>query len=182
MKLLTKMSDKIMPSANKNNNDAMQDIKSIYQIHINSLQGEPLLLDRFEGKHMLFVNVASKCGFTGQYKGLQELYDIYKDRLEIIGVPCNQFGSQEPGNADSIKSFCERNYGVSFTMTEKIKVKGAQQHPMYTWLTHKKHNQIKSSSVKWNFQKYLVNQKGELVDVFYSITKPTSSKITKHLK
>ena len=155
---------------------------SIYDIKINSLQGKPINLKDFEGKHILFVNVASKCGFTPQYKGLEELHQKYKDKLAVIGVPCNQFGSQEPGSSEEIQEFCEVNYGVSFLITEKIDVKGQNQHPLYSWLTNKDFNSKKSSSVKWNFQKYLVDNNGKLIDYYFSITKPTSSKITKHLK
>jgi glutathione peroxidase len=101
--------------------------------------------------------------------------------LVIIGLPCNQFGGQEPGSSDEIKNFCTVNFGVSFLMTEKINVKGTDQHPLYKWLTTRKQNGVKSSTVKWNFQKYLVDDQGKFVDVFYSMTKPTSTKITKLL-
>jgi glutathione peroxidase len=155
---------------------------SFYDIKIDSLQGKPIDLRTYKNKYLLFVNVASKCGFTPQYKELEELYNTYKDHLIVVGVPCNQFGKQEPGNSDEIQEFCEVNYGVSFLITEKIDVKGANQHPLYTWLTSKKLNDKKSSSVKWNFQKYLVSPEGKLIDYYFSITKPLSSKITKHLK
>jgi glutathione peroxidase len=155
---------------------------NIYDIEINSLQNNPISFSDFEGKYILFVNVASKCGFTPQYKGLEELHETYKDALVVVGVPCNQFGKQEPGNNDEIQEFCQVNYGVSFLITEKIEVKGDDQHPLYNWLTSKKLNNKKSSSVKWNFQKYLVSPEGELIDYYFSITKPLSSKITKHLK
>jgi glutathione peroxidase len=156
--------------------------QSIYGIKINSLQGKPINLSDFKNKKILFVNVASKCGFTPQYKQLQQLHEIYKENLVIIGVPCNQFGKQEPGNSDDIQEFCEINYGVSFLITEKIDVKGNGQHPLYQWLTKKSINGKQNSSVKWNFQKYLVDENGAFLDYFYSITKPTSSRITTHLK
>ena len=155
---------------------------SLYNIEINSLDGNPIKLNDYKGKYILFVNVASECGFTGQYADLQKLYDTYQDKLMVIGVPCNQFGSQEPGSADQIQSFCSKNYGVTFLMTEKIDVKGKEQHPLYNWLTSRELNNKKSSSVKWNFQKYLVSPEGKLIDYYYSITTPMSSKITKHLK
>ncbi|WP_026776984.1 glutathione peroxidase [Polaribacter sp. Hel_I_88] len=155
---------------------------NIYDIKINSLQGKPIDLSAYKNKFILFVNVASKCGFTPQYKGLEELYQTYKDNLVVIGVPCNQFGSQEPGSSDEIEEFCEVNYGVSFLITEKVDVKGTSQHPLFSWLTNKDYNGTKSSSVKWNFQKYLVDKDGKLIDYYFSITKPLSSKITKHLK
>ncbi|MBU3012810.1 glutathione peroxidase [Polaribacter vadi] len=154
----------------------------IYNIEINSLQNNPIQLSNFKGKYILFINVASKCGFTPQYKELEKLHQTYKDKLVVIGVPCNQFGSQEPGSSEEIQEFCQVNYGVSFLITEKIDVKGINQHPLYSWLTKKDFNDKKSSSVKWNFQKYLVSPEGKLIDYYFSITKPLSSKITKHLK
>jgi len=166
----------------KSNTENMKEASSIYDIKINSLQNKPIDLSEFKGKQILFVNVASKCGFTPQYKQLQELNDAYKDTLQIIGVPCNQFGKQEPGNAKDIETFCEVNYGVSFLITEKVDVKGSNKHPLYKWLTTKTNNGVSNSSVKWNFQKYLVNPEGKLVDYYYSTTSPTSKKITKHLK
>ena len=152
---------------------------NLYNIKINSLDGSPINLRDFKGQYLLFVNVASECGFTGQYEGLQRLYDNYKGKLMVVGVPCNQFGQQEPGSLQQIKSFCKENYGVSFLMTEKIEVKGKRQHPLYQWLTDKNLNGVKTTSVKWNFQKYIIGKEGEFIDYFYSMTRPTSSKITK---
>ena len=163
------------------NINIMENTPSLYSISINSITGEPINFENFKGKKILIVNTASKCGFTGQYKDLEKLYNTYKDKLVVIGVPCNQFGGQEPGTLTEIQSFCEVNYGVTFLLTEKVDVKGDNQHPLYKWLTNKEMNGVKSSSVKWNFQKYLLNEKGELIDYYYSITKPMSSKITKHL-
>ena len=156
---------------------------SIYQFDFKNIAGEEVSFKNFEGKVVLIVNTESNCGLTYHYKGLEVLYQEYKDAgLEIIGVPCNQFGKQEPGNANEIEEFCEMNYGVSFLITEKVDVKGSNQHPLYKWLTSKTENGRKNSSVKWNFQKYLVDENGELIDYYYSITSPTSSKIKKHLK
>jgi len=152
---------------------------SIYDININALDGTQVDLKTFQGKHILFVNVASECGFTNQYEGLQKLYDTYKDDLMVIGVPCNQFGQQEPGNSEQIQSFCQKNYGVTFLMTEKVNVKGKDKHPLYEWLTNKDLNGKNSTTVKWNFQKYVIGRNGEYIDYFYSMTKPMSSKITK---
>ncbi len=154
---------------------------SMYDISINSIDGKPIRLQEFKGKKILFVNVASQCGFTKQYKALQQLNDQFLDELVVIGLPCNQFGKQEPGDSSEIVSFCERNFGVSFLLTEKIYVKGSKQHPLYAWLTKKHLNGKKNSSVKWNFQKYLISENGVLIDYFYSLTKPMSSKILKHL-
>lgn len=155
---------------------------NVYDIKINDLDGNPINLEKFKGKYLLFVNVASKCGFTKQYADLQELYDLYIDNLMVIGVPCNQFGAQEPGSSDEIQTFCKKNYGVTFLMTEKILVKGNNQHPLYNWLTDKSLNGVKNSTVKWNFQKYIVDKDGNLIDYFYSMTRPLSSKITKIIK
>ena len=154
---------------------------SIYDVEMNSLNGDSLKFKAFSGKKLLIINVASECGFTKQYEELQQLHERYKDQLVVLGVPCNQFGGQEPGTADDIQSFCKVNYGVTFPLTEKIDVKGEQQHPLYQWLTQKTLNGKKSSSVKWNFQKYLIDEEGNLIDYYYSITKPMSKKITKHL-
>ena len=160
----------------------MNSQNSIYDISINGLNNNEIDLSQFKGKYMLFVNVASKCGFTGQYEGLQELYEKYKSKLVVIGVPSNQFGAQEPGTSTQIKEFCTNKFNVSFVMTEKTKVKGNKKHPIYEWLTNKNLNNVYSSSVKWNFQKYLVSPDGKLINYWYSLTKPMSSKITKYLE
>jgi glutathione peroxidase len=165
------------------NNDGVKKASaSIYDIEINSLQNQPINLSEFKGKKILFVNVASKCGFTPQYKELQQLQDQYKNSLVIIGVPCNQFGKQEPGKASEIEQFCEINYGVYFLITEKVDTKGSEQHKLYRWLTTKAINGKQNSTVKWNFQKYLVDEDGEFINFFFSITKPMSSRITSNLK
>tara|TARA_B100001063_G_C16683242_1_gene512966 strand:+ start:341 stop:898 length:558 start_codon:yes stop_codon:yes gene_type:complete len=154
----------------------------IYDITINDIEGKEINLIDFKGKYVLFVNVASNCGFTRQYKDLQTLYNKYKDELVVLGVPCNQFGGQEPGNEEQISIFCSEKYNVSFPMTEKIAVRGSNQHPLYKWLTSKDLNGRKNSSVKWNFQKYLVDKDGNLIDYWYSLTNPTSSKITNYIR
>lgn len=166
----------------RSQNSVQEPKSSIFDIAINDISGEKIDLSEFKGKKILFVNTASECGFTSQYKGLQELHEKHKDKLIIIGLPCNQFGGQEPGNVKQIQSFCQVNYGVEFLMTEKIDVKGTNQHPLYAWLTKKEINGNKSSSVKWNFQKYLVDEEGRLIDYYLSVTKPMSSKITNYLK
>jgi glutathione peroxidase len=162
------------------NKSIAQNAKSLYDvgISINSLEGEKINLKTFKGKKVLFVNVASKCGFTPQYKDLQSLSEKYKDKLVVIGVPCNQFGKQEPGSSEEIAAFCEKNYGVEFLITEKIDVKGDGQHQLYKWLTNKTENGKVDTGVKWNFQKYLVDEEGNMLDYFMSSTKPLSDKIT----
>ena len=152
--------------------------QSVYDIDLNNIDGANIDLSKFKGKYILFVNVASNCGFTKQYKQLEELYQTYKNDLVVIGLPCNQFGGQEPGNAEQIKNFCAKNFGVGFIITEKITAKGSDLHPIYAWLTDKKLNGKINSTVKWNFQKYLLNKEGKLIDYFNSSTSPMSSKIT----
>jgi glutathione peroxidase len=152
--------------------------QSVYDIDLNNIDGVNIDLSKFKGKYILFVNVASNCGFTKQYADLEKLYQQYKQELVVIGLPCNQFGGQEPGNSIEIKQFCQKNYGVSFPITEKINVKGKNIHQLYSWLTDKEKNGNINSNVKWNFQKYLVGRSGELVNYFYSTTNPLSNKIT----
>jgi len=156
--------------------------ESIYDIKLNDINNDPVDLGQFKGKYLLIVNVASKCGFTPQYEELEEMQRNYKEDLVVIGLPCNQFGGQEPGSSREIQEFCSSNYGISFLLTEKIKVKGEGQHKLYCWLTDKTLNRRSNSSVRWNFQKYLVSPKGELIDYFYSMTNPMSPKITSILE
>jgi glutathione peroxidase len=156
-------------------------VSSIYEIRIKRLDKTEITLSDFKGKKILFVNVASKCGFTKQYSDLQKLHQQYADSLVIIGLPCNQFGYQENGTANEIESFCSLNYGITFPMTEKIEVKGRNQHPIYKWLTSKKQNGAVSSRVKWNFQKYLVNKEGCLQAIFSSNTVPFSDDVINEL-
>ena len=156
--------------------------KSIYDILINDINGEPIDLNMFKGKYILFVNVASECGFTSQYEGLEALHQKFKKKLIVIGLPCNQFGGQEPGTLNEIKQFCSIKYGVSFLLTEKIEVKDEGIHKIYSWLTDKKNNGKSSSKVRWNFQKYIIDPEGSFVNYFYSNVKPLSPKITSILK
>jgi glutathione peroxidase len=155
--------------------------KDLYKIALNTLHGGVFDWSSCKGKKILIVNTASECGFTKQYEDLQKLYEVYGDKLQVIGVPCNQFGKQEPGDSEEIQEFCKLNFGVSFPLTEKMEVKGSNQHVLYKWLTNKDYNGKKSSSVKWNFQKYLIDENGDLIDFYYSLTKPMSKKIIKHL-
>ena len=125
----------------------------------------------------MIVNTASKCGFTPQYKELEEVFEKYGDDLVIVAFPANNFLNQEPGSPADIRKFCTENYGVTFPVMEKISVKGADMHPLYKWLTSKDKNGVMDSEVKWNFQKYLIDEKGNLVDVIYSREKPSSDKV-----
>jgi len=151
-----------------------------YDFKINSINDEEIDLSIYKNKTILLVNVASKCGFTKQYADLQNLYDNYKDKgLIVIGVPSNQFGSQEPGSNDEIKDFCETNFGINFPMTKKYDVKGDNAHPIYLWA---KENFGNSTVPKWNFHKILINKEGKIEDTYGSITNPMSSKIVKTIE
>jgi glutathione peroxidase len=159
------------------NMDTSPSANTIYNMNISTLMGDNFDMQSLKGKKVLFVNVASKCGYTSQYADLQKLNETHGDDVTVIGLPCNQFGGQEPGSAEDIANFCEKNYGVTFTITEKIDVKGNNQHPLYAWLTQKKLNGVKDSEVKWNFQKYLVSENGELLEVYSSSVKPMSKEL-----
>lgn len=148
---------------------------------INLISGTPLDWSKFKGKKILIVNTASECGYTPQYEALQKLYEKYSDRLEIIGVPANNFGGQEPGTNSEIQSFCARNYSVSFTMTEKIEVVGNGQHALYKWLTTPADNGWNDRAPDWNFCKYLLNEKGELLKFYNSAVSPLDQSILAEL-
>ena len=157
--------------------------KSIYDYSINLIDGKEELMDKYKGKKILFVNVASKCGYTPQYQGLQELYEKYNEKIEIIGFPANDFLWQEPAKNDEIKSFCSVNYGVTFPIIEKTVVKKSKdQHPIYTWLSHSDLNGWNDSAPGWNFYKYLVDENGKLIEIFPSKIKPLDSEIVDLLK
>ncbi len=148
-------------------------MQSIYNIKVKDIRGEEFSLERYRGKVMLIVNVASKCGFTPQYEGLEALYTKYKDQgLVILGFPCNQFGGQEPGTEEEIQQFCKLNYGVSFPLFSKIEVNGPGSHPLYTFLKAAKPGVLGSEAIKWNFTKFLVDREGRVVDRFDSAKKP----------
>ena len=156
--------------------------KEFYSIKINDLNEKPLNLSQYKGKKILIVNVASECGYTYQYKDLQKLYEQNKDHLVVLGVPSNDFGKQEPGSHKEIGSFCEAKYAITFPMTEKIKVKGQEKHELYQWLSGKSLNGWNTQEPKWNFYKYLINEKGQLIQVFTSSTEPLSEEIETFLK
>lgn len=150
---------------------------SIYDFNITTIDGKLMSLSSFKGKKMLLVNTASECGFTPQYQELQELHQNYGEQLVIIGFPANNFGGQEPGTNSDIKSFCQKNYGVTFLMSQKVSVKGENVDPIFKWLNNQE-NQSFKGNIMWNFEKYFIDEKGQLSKRFRSTTKPNSSSIT----
>ena len=152
--------------------------QTIYQFKVKDIEGNSFDFENLRGKKIMIVNTASKCGLTGQYKGLQKLYDRYKDSgFVIVGFPANDFLWQEPGNNREIDAFCEKNYGVTFPMMSKIKVKGSEMHPLYQFLTQVRKNGKKSSTVSWNFQKYLIGTDGQLSKIVPPRIAPLSEEV-----
>ena len=151
--------------------------KSIYDFKVAGLTEGTIDFSKYKGKKILIVNTASQCGNTPQYADLEAMSKKYAGKLVIVGFPANNFGAQEPGSDKEISEFCQKNYSVTFPMASKISVKGDDMAPIYHWLTEKKYNNLKDSDVKWNFQKYLIDEKGNLVAVFDPRTKPTSPEI-----
>jgi glutathione peroxidase len=146
---------------------------SVYEFEARTLSGEPLKLERFRGTVLLIVNTASECGFTPQYAGLEALYEKYRERgFEVLGFPCNQFGGQEPGSAEEIGAFCQKNYGVTFPMFEKIDVNGDAAHPLYQWLKQSAPGVLGSERIKWNFTKFLIDREGHVKARYAPVTKP----------
>ena len=174
----------LFPGPENNNNptniNAVEN-KSIYDFKVTSLNGDTIDFADFRGKKILIVNTASKCGFTPQYEGLEQLYQKYKDRLVVIGFPCNNFLSQEPGSNEKIKEFCTKNYGVSFPMAAKISVKGKNIAPIYKWLCNKSENGVMDAKISWNFNKFLLDENGKIIAWFPSKVTPMSSEITDKL-
>lgn len=152
---------------------------SVYDYKLRTIKGEELDLSKFKGKKILLVNTASECGFTPQYKQLQELYENFKDKVVVIGIPCDDFGGQEPGSESQIEQFCEVNFGVTFPLTQKVKILGPEIHPLYQFLTQQKLNGYRDSEVKWNFQKYLIDENGKLIKIFSAPTDPLSEDVLK---
>lgn len=150
---------------------------SIYDFKVEALNGGMIDFSQFKGKKILIVNTASLCGYTPQYKALEAVYEKYKDRLVIVGFPANNFGSQEPGSNSEIAGFCKKNYGVSFPMAAKISVKGDNIAPIYQWLTQKSYNGYNDNEVKWNFQKYLFDEQGQMVAMYPSNITPDSKEV-----
>jgi glutathione peroxidase len=173
-----------MHSQNKSNANAkVMEKQTIYQFKVEDLSGKSFDFAALKGKKILIVNTASKCGLTPQYKDLEAIYKQYKDKnFVIVGFPANNFGKQEPGTNDQIHTFCEMNYGVTFPMMSKISVKGDDMHPLYQFLTQKAKNGLQDSEVQWNFQKYLINEKGELEKVVLPEVLPTDESIVGWIK
>lgn len=154
-----------------------------YQFEVNDINGDPYDLSQLKGKKVLVVNTASKCGYTPQYEDLQTLYEQYGgESFAIIGFPANNFMNQEPGSDAQIKSFCQEEYGVTFPMMSKISVKGDDIHPLYAWLTQKEQNGKEDAKVKWNFQKFMIDENGNWVDVAKTATNPLDDKIVSWIK
>lgn len=156
---------------------------SFYDFTVEDIEGNKFNFADLKGKKVLVVNTASKCGLTPQYELLQKLYDTYGgDDFVIIGFPANNFNDQEPGSNEEIAVFCQKNYGVTFPVMSKISVKGADMHPVYQWLTQKSKNGVLDSEVGWNFQKYMIDEKGKLVDMAEPKVKPDDEKIVSWIK
>jgi glutathione peroxidase len=154
---------------------------TIYDFKVKDINGQEVSLEKFKGKPLLIVNVASKCGFTPQDEGLEQLYKKYHGQgFEVLGFPCNQFGAQEPGNEEEIKSFCSLTYNVTFPMFAKIDVNGDNTAPLYQFLKKEEKGVLGTEAIKWNFTKFLVNKNGEVVDRFAPTTKPED--LTKHIE
>lgn len=154
---------------------------NLYNISINDINGKPIDLKKYLGKKMMIVNVASECGFTKQYTQLEELYSAFKDKLVILACPCNDFGGQEPGSDAEIINFCQKNYGVSFPITQKIEISN-NPHPLYQFLTNKDKNGIGDFQVEWNFHKFLISESGKLQKNISSATDPMDEMILSWLE
>jgi len=153
-------------------------VKTLYDFQAKTIDGKPFSFSTLKGKKVMIVNTASECGYTPQYAELEELFKKYQAKnFVIIGFPANNFGGQEPGTNSEIKEFCKKNYGVTFQMMEKISVDGKDIHPIYAWLTQKSANGIMDAKVKWNFHKFLIDEKGKPVKSLPSGTKPLSKEI-----
>ena len=156
--------------------------QSFYDLSIQSVENKEIKMSDFKGKYILIVNVASYCGYTSQYADMQKLSEQYSDKLVVIGVPCNQFGGQEPANEQEIKTFCENKFDISFPLTKKVRVKGENQHPLYSWLTEKEQNGLDDFEVTWNFNKFLISDEGELIAYFKSSINPLNKNIIEKLR
>ncbi len=156
--------------------------QSIHGFTVKGIDGKDIKMSSFKGKKILVVNTASKCGYTPQYEALEKVYEQYKDKLVIIGFPCNQFGGQEPGSNEEIVAFCKKNYGVTFPLADKIDVKGENTAAIYQWLTQKSKNGVVDATISWNFNKFLLDENGKMIAYYPSNVKPDSQDILSHLK
>lgn len=150
--------------------------KSVFDFTVKDINGNDVSLEQYRGKFLLIVNVASQCGFTPQYKGLEELFQELKDQVVVLGFPCNQFGKQEPGDAEEIKNFCSLNYEVKFPLFSKIEVNGSNASPLYQFLKKEKPGMLGTEAIKWNFTKFLVNREGQVVKRYAPTDKPEDIK------
>lgn len=156
--------------------------QSIHMFKVKSIEGGTIDFSRFKGKKILVVNTASKCGYTPQYEQLEKVYEEYKDKLVIVGFPANNFGAQEPGTDGEIQEFCKARFGVKFPLASKVSVKGEDMAPIYKWLTSKSANGVLDAEIGWNFNKFLLDEKGKMIAYFPSKVKPDSEDIIKYLK
>jgi len=153
-------------------------MNTLYDINVDTINGKSILMDEYKGKTILIVNTASRCGFTGQYEGLQTIYDKYKDQgLVVLAFPSNNFMGQEPGSNESIANFCSTRFNITFPIFAKIDVKGKNQHPLFKWLTSKETNPSFNGALTWNFNKFLISPEGEIINRFGSRTTPKNNKI-----
>jgi len=150
--------------------------QTVFDFKVKNIKGEDVSLEQYKGKYLLIVNVASKCGFTPQYKGLEALQKELKDKVTVLGFPCNQFGGQEPGNGQEIEQFCELNYQISFPLFEKIDVNGSEASPLYQFLKKQKPGLLGSEAIKWNFTKFLVSPTGEVLKRYAPTDTPEAIK------
>ena len=155
--------------------------QNVYEFKVKDIDGKDMDLSQHKGKKILIVNTASECGYTPQYKGLQELYEKYSDQLVVIGFPSNNFGGQEPGSNEEIKKFCSSKYEVTFPMASRVDVKGDNIHPLFKWLTTQENPDF-TGSIKWNFEKFLIDETGKLIHRYRSVTKPMSDDILQAVK
>lgn len=156
--------------------------QNVYNFKVETIEGETFDFSKLKGKKIMIVNTASKCGLTPQYEQLESLHKAHGDKLVIVGFPCNDFAGQEPGSNEEIASFCTKNYGVTFPMMAKITVKGEDKHPLYQFLTQKAQNGLQDSEVQWNFQKYLIDENGQLVKVVSPRIQPNDPEILNWIK
>lgn len=160
----------------------LPDNGSIHSFKVKSIEGGTIDFAKFKGKKILVVNTASKCGYTPQYEALQKVYDQYKDKLVIVGFPANNFGGQEPGSDGEIQDFCKARFGVKFPLASKVSVKGEDMAPIYQWLTSKAKNGVLDADIKWNFNKFLLDENGKMIAYFPSKVTPDSDDILKYVK